>query len=229
MEASGETPGLQCGLAPARLLLWANHSVCRGARLCSRLPQAVISQLQGLFPRPRSAVSPPEVSPMAWGGGTRPISLWELPGRAACVRMRVRSSTLCPASSFSALRLPLPLCSQALSVPGRTREKPEPRLPLGCPPADVSGALVQPARPPAPPPSLGEGRGRVTELRGSVLGLTVALCVCLAGRLYPVPQHRRGRSPLDPISGPKAGGADGDDGDGPSAAPWWGEPWDVRA
>lgn len=75
------------------------HTVCWGVRLRSRLQQAASSQLQVLFPRPRRAAYHLEVSPLAWGG-TRAVPLLEPPGRAARVRMRVRSSALCPASSF---------------------------------------------------------------------------------------------------------------------------------
>lgn len=98
-----------------------------------------------------------------------------------------------------------PLCTQVLSVRGRTREKPEPELPLGSETADAAKALVQPARPPAPPPRPGGGKGNGGQASRAAPGLTVALCVCLAGRLYPVPQHRRGRSPLDPVSGARLG------------------------
>lgn len=73
------------------------------------------------------------------------------------------------------------LCIQVLSIRGRTREKPEPKLPLGCSPADAPETLVQPGRSPTPPPRLGGGKGNSDQASRGMLGLTVVLCVCLAG------------------------------------------------
>lgn len=144
---------MRCGLAPAHLLLGANHTVCRGVRLRSRLQQAVSSQLQVLFPRPRSAAYHLEVSPLAWGDQGRPPvgASWESSScQDACEVQRLVSCVFLPLHCI----FRWPLCTQVLSVRGRTREKPEPKLPLGCSPA-----FVQPARPPTPPPRPGGGKG----------------------------------------------------------------------
>lgn len=67
MEASGETGGVQCGLAP-HTCSRERTTQCVGVS-GSRLQQAVSSQRQVLCPRPRSAVHHLEVRPLAWGGG----------------------------------------------------------------------------------------------------------------------------------------------------------------
>lgn len=165
MEASGETRGVPCGLAP-HTCSRERTTQCVGVS-GSRLQQAVSSQRQVLCPRPRSAVHHLEVRPLAWGGtsflpGPRLPPSWRSSCEAGCEVWRLcpASPFLCTASSAGPFALRFcqfgeglgrsqnPSCLWALKLPMR----PKPRCSL-----------------PGPqhlPPDPGEGRETLVKLHG---------------------------------------------------------------